>query len=117
MHRLAIVVSATLTYLAAHAPANAMELCEALDAAEETRTQVSGLVDTVGQETDDAYLFLSDNAGSCVMLVFVTDPKMVAPCEKGMNATAIGVLRWDEEAMYEEDLDQNLLDEASVVCE
>jgi hypothetical protein len=117
MRRLAILVSAALMLLAARTTANAMDLCEALDASDETRAQVSGLVETVGTDPDDPYLFISDDTGLCVMLVFVRDPNMVAPCKEGMSATAIGILRWDEEAMFEEDLDQNLLDEASVVCE
>lgn len=117
LSRLAGLVSAALFLFAVQTPARAMGLCEALDAAEETRTQVTGVVDTVGDDADDPYLFLVDGGGSCLMLVYAADSKMVAGCRKGMTATAIGVLRWDEEAMMEEDLDQNLLDEASVVCE
>jgi hypothetical protein len=117
MFRLAAHVSAILIFFAATAPAKAMELCEALDAEEETRAQVTGVVDDLDADPDDPYLFLTTRDGECTMLVFATDPAMVAACKKGMTATAIGVLRWDEEAMFVEDLDQNLLDEASVVCE
>ncbi len=117
MYRPAIFVSAMLLFCTAHAPARAMDLCEALDAAEETRTQVSGIVTATGSDSDYPYLFVADETGDCEILVEVVDKAMIANCAKGAHATAIGVLRWDEEAAFIEEIDINFLDEASVVCE
>lgn len=117
MPRLALRLSTSLAFFAALAPVKAMDLCAALDADEETRTQISGVVDDVGTAADDPYLFVVNHEGKCEMLVAASDVRMIEACKKGMKVTAIGVLRWDEEAMFVGDFYQNLLDEASVVCE
>jgi hypothetical protein len=107
-----------LLVCAVHIPARAMELCEALEeAAEETRAQVTGFVTAIGADSEDPYLFAEDESGECEILVYVVDKSMLANCAKESKVTAIGVVRWDEEAAYVEDIDVNLLDEASVVCE
>jgi hypothetical protein len=108
---------AALLLCAGHMPARAMDLCEALDAAEETRAEVTGFVTAIGADSDYPYLFVEDETGECEILVEVVDKAMLANCVKESKVTAIGVLRWDEEAAYFEDIDVNLLDDASVVCE
>jgi hypothetical protein len=117
MHRTAILISATLLFWAACGPARAIDLCEALDAAEGTRAQVSGVVTEAKSETEYPYLFVIDEAGKCEIFVGVADAKMMDNCTKGAHATAIGVLRWDEGAAFLDDIDVNYLDNASVVCE
>jgi hypothetical protein len=117
MYRTAIILGVTLFLPAALGPAQAMEICQALAAAEETRTQVEGTVTAAESDTDYPYLFVANAAGDCEILVEPADKSMLANCAKGAHATAIGILRWDEEAAMFEDIDVNYLDEASVVCE
>lgn len=118
MYRPAIFTGALALFCAAHDPARALELCEALEgAADETRAQISGFVTSVGTDAELPYLFVEDETGECEILVEVVDNAMLANCAKESKVTAIGVLRWDEEAAYFEDVDVNLLDDASVVCE
>jgi hypothetical protein len=112
------IAIAVLLLSAAAVPARSMDLCTALnDAAEETRAQISGAVTAVGDEDEAPYLFVEDETGECEILVEVVDKAMIANCAKESKVTAIGVLRWDLEADLFEDLEVNLLDEASVVCE
>jgi hypothetical protein len=117
MYRPVIFVSAMLLFCAAHAPARAMEICEAMVAAEETRTQVAGVVTEAKSDTEYPYLFVIDEAGKCEIFVEVADAKMMHNCVKGAHVTAIGILRWDEEAAFLEDIVVNYLAAASVVCE
>jgi hypothetical protein len=118
MIRTGLFAIAALLLCAGTLPARAMELCEALEeAAEETRAQITGFVTAIGADSEYPYLFVEDDTGECEILVEVTDKNMIANCAKESKVTAIGILRWDEEAAYFEDIDVNLLDDASAVCE
>lgn len=113
----AIAVSATLLFCAALRPAQAMDICAALEAMEETRAQVAGIVTAAKSDTEFPHVFVVNEAGNCEIMVEPADRSMLANCTKGVHATAIGILRWDEEAAFFEDVDVNFLDDASVVCE